>query len=103
MTSIMWPARSRTSQPVQRVWTFQFFGSSTSSRNFFRSRRRVSRTVSFPSALIGLTGAITALISTSPPCGSAAGRFAHLALAHQRRHHFADEADLLLVHLMAEA
>src|SRR5215831_14238169 len=59
----MWPTRSRTSHSVQRVWTFQFLGSSTRSKNFFWSRRRTSRTVSFPSAAIGLTGAISALIS----------------------------------------
>src|SRR5207302_1497799 len=62
----MCPTRSRTSHSVQRVWTFQFLGSSTRSKNFFWSRRRTSRTVSFASAAIGLTGATTALIGSSP-------------------------------------
>src|SRR5262252_836026 len=63
----MWPTRSRTSHSVQRVWTFQFRGSSTRSKNFVWSRRRTSRTVPFPSAAIGLTGAISALISSFAP------------------------------------
>src|SRR2546429_7164930 len=67
----MWPTRSRTSHSVQRVWTFQFFGSSTRSKNFCLSRRRISRTVSFPSAAIGLTGATRVLTASSPPCQGA--------------------------------
>src|SRR6266581_612136 len=68
MTSIMWPTRSRTSQPVHRVSTFQFFGSDTSRVKLSRSRRRTVMTVSLPSAAIGLTGVITAvLIQLSPP------------------------------------
>src|SRR5215472_14946236 len=63
----MWPTRSRTSHSVQRVWTFQFLGSSTRSKNFVWSRRRTSSTVPFPFAALGLTGAISALISSFSP------------------------------------
>src|SRR2546430_5259418 len=71
----MCPTKSRTSHSVQRVWTFQFAGSSTRSKNFFWSRRRTSRTVSLLSAVIGLTGATTALIASSP-CSSPRGHLA---------------------------
>src|SRR5260370_2247594 len=67
MTSIMWPTRSRVSQPVQRVITFQFFGSDTSRVKLSRSRRITVMTVSLPSAAIGLTGAITAVLISSFP------------------------------------
>src|ERR1700682_1601900 len=67
MTSIMWPTRSRVSQPVQRVMTFQFFGSSTRRVKFARSRRMTFMTVSLPSADIGLTGAIVAVLISSLP------------------------------------
>src|SRR5690349_5696481 len=62
MTSIMCPTRSRTSQPVQRVSTFQFFGSDTRRVKFSRSRRITVITVSLPSAAIGLTGVIVAVL-----------------------------------------
>src|SRR6266581_1857820 len=62
MTSIMWPTRSRVSQPVQRVSTFQFFGSETMRVKLSRSRRNTVMTVSFPSAAIGFTGVITAVL-----------------------------------------
>src|SRR6266481_1687786 len=67
MTSIMWPTRSRVSQPVQRVITFQFFGSDTSRVKLARSRRITVMTVSLPSAAIGLTGAITTVLISSFP------------------------------------
>src|SRR4029077_3341024 len=67
MTSIMWPTRSRVSQPVHRVMTFQFFGSDTSRVKLARSRRITVMTVSLPSAAIGLTGAITAVLISSFP------------------------------------
>src|SRR6266513_1989354 len=66
MTSIMWPTRSRTSQPVHRVSTFQCFGSDTSRVKLSRSRRKTVMTVSLPSAAIGLTGVITAVLISSP-------------------------------------
>src|SRR4029077_770233 len=70
MTSIMWPTRSRVSHPVQRVITFQFLGSDTRGVKLARSRRMTFMTVSLPSADIGLTGAITAvLISRFPSRG----------------------------------
>src|SRR5258708_29663302 len=64
----MWPTRSRVSQPVHRVMTFQFLGSETRRVKFSRSRRMTLMTVSLPSADIGLTGAIVAvlLISSFP-------------------------------------
>jgi hypothetical protein len=62
MTSIMWPTRSRVSHPVQRVITFQFFGSSTMRVKLALSRRMTFMTVSLPSAAIGLTGAIVAVL-----------------------------------------
>ena len=62
MTSIMWPTRSRVSQPVHRVMTFQFLGSETMRVKFSRSRRMTVITVSLPSADIGLTGAIVAVL-----------------------------------------
>src|ERR1700704_2549980 len=58
----MCPTRSRVSHSVQRVCTFQFFGSSTMRVKFARSRRMTFRTVSLPSADIGLTGAIVAVL-----------------------------------------
>src|SRR5438128_2886937 len=67
MTSIMWPTRSRVSQPVQRVITFQFLGSDTRRVKLARSRRMTLMTVSLPSAAIGLTGAITAVLIGSIP------------------------------------
>src|SRR4030088_2948417 len=67
MTSIMWPTRSRVSQPVQRVMTFQFFGSETRRVKLARSRRMTFMTVSLPSADIGLTGAIVAVLINSFP------------------------------------
>src|ERR1700730_567011 len=67
MTSIMWPTRSRVSQPVQRVMTFQFFGSETRRVKLARSRRMTFMTVSLPSADIGLTGAMTAVLISSLP------------------------------------
>src|SRR6202158_3705633 len=67
MTSIMWPTRSRTSHPVQRVITFQFFGSDTKRVKLARSRRMTLMTVSLPSAAIGLTGAIVAVLISSFP------------------------------------
>src|SRR5919201_960327 len=63
MTSIMCPTRSRTSQPVQRVITFQFLGSSTSRMKLARSRRITPMTWSLDSAANGLTGAIVAIRS----------------------------------------
>src|SRR5713226_4190784 len=63
----MWPTRSRVSQPVQRVITFQFLGSDTSRVKLARSRRITVMTVSLPSAAIGLTGAITAVLISSFP------------------------------------
>src|ERR1700687_383840 len=65
MTSIMWPTRSRVSQPVQRVMTFQFFGSETRRVKLARARRMTLMTVSLPSADIGLTGAIVAVLICS--------------------------------------
>src|SRR6202022_834879 len=62
MTSIMWPTRSRVSHSVQRVCTFQFFGSETMRVKFSRSRRMTFRTVALPSADIGLTGAISVVV-----------------------------------------
>src|SRR4029077_11008984 len=67
MTSIMWPTRSRVSHPVQRVMTFQFFGSDTKRVKLARSRRITLMTVSLPSADIGLTGAIVAVLIRSLP------------------------------------
>src|ERR1700704_3896392 len=67
MTSIMWPTRSRVSHSVERVWTFQFFGSSTIRVNLARSRRITLRTVGLDSAANGLTGAITAVLISSFP------------------------------------
>src|ERR1700680_3650059 len=67
MTSIMWPTRSRVSQPVQRVITFQFVGSETRRVKLARSRRMTFMTVSLPSADIGLTGAMTAVLISSLP------------------------------------
>src|SRR5205814_3185195 len=63
----MWPTRSRVSQPVQRVSTFQFFGSETMRVKLSRSRRRTCMTVSLPSADIGLTGVMTAVLIGSLP------------------------------------
>src|SRR2546427_7846837 len=67
MTSIMWPTRSRVSHPVQRVMTFQFFGSETKRVKLARSLRITLMTVSLPSADIGLTGAIVAVLISSIP------------------------------------
>src|ERR1700694_3190430 len=67
MTSIMWPTRSRVSHSVHRVCTFQFFGSETRRMKFARSLRMTLMTVSLPSADIGLTGAITAVLIRSFP------------------------------------
>src|SRR4029077_7121214 len=65
MTSIMWPTRSRVSHPVQRVITFQFLGSETRRVKLARSLRMTVMTVSLPSADIGLTGAIVAVLIRS--------------------------------------
>src|SRR5216684_188527 len=67
MTSIMWPTRSRVSQPVHRVMTFQFFGSETKRVKLARSLRITLMTVALPSADIGLTGAIVAVLISSIP------------------------------------
>src|SRR5437763_3459718 len=67
ITSIMCPTRSRVSHSVQRVWTCQFFGSETMRMKFSRSRRITVMTVSLPSADIGLTGAMTAVLIPSFP------------------------------------
>src|SRR5215472_5422550 len=65
MTSIMWPTRSRTSQPSHRVMTFQFFGSETSLVKFSRSRRITVITVDLAPPSNGLTGVITAVLISS--------------------------------------
>src|SRR5665213_4263452 len=59
--------RSRVSHPVQRVSTFQFFGSETRRVKLARSRRMTLMTVSLPSAAIGLTGSTTAVLICSFP------------------------------------